>query len=357
MASRYLRFLKAEVAPYLRTPRKKPLGSQLGELRALWGRYHYPPYHYFKHRLYEQGRTERLIDYFPPALIQRFQESANPRTALRMLYDKLESNRILAGRGLRCIETLFHVDAQGTVFDGGGRQVSIEAAVERLRGRGADAFVKPIDDGVGNGAFVLRAGAIGPALFERASKIVIQPMIANHPRIERLAPGVLNTVRFDTFIDGAECVINAACLKVGCARAQVDNWAKGAIAVGVDLASGALAPRGIRKAAFGRTLHEAHPDTGVRFEQVVLPWWPQALELARSAAWALQPHVTLGTDIAITPDGPIFVEANETGDFFLLQEACGPLGRTRLAERALQAWMGRSAGPTAQRCLNSSGVN
>lgn len=349
MASRYVRFVKAEVAPYLREPRKKPLGSQLRELRALWGRYHYPPYHYFKHRLYQGGRAEDCIDYFPPALIQRFQESANPRAALRMVYDKLESNRILEAKGLRCIETLFRVDAQGAVLDGGGRAVSIEVAVERLRSRGADAFVKPIDDGAGNGAFVLRAGAIDRGLFESARKIVIQPLVTNHPRIERLAPGVLNTVRLDTLIDGADCAINAACLKVGTAGSQVDNWAKGAIAIGVDVASGALAPRGIRKAAFGRTTHEAHPDTGVRFEGIVMPWWPQALELARSAAVALQPHVTLGLDIALTLDGPVFVEANETGDFFLLQEACGPLGRTRLAERALHEWRRRRAAPPRPR--------
>jgi hypothetical protein len=53
---------------------------------------------------------------------------------------------------------------------------------------------------------------------------------------------------------------------------------------------------------------------------------------------ALRPHVTLGWDIAITPEGPVAIEANETGDFFFLQEACGPLVDTRLAEVAMAYW-------------------
>jgi hypothetical protein len=119
----------------------------------------------------------------------------------------------------------------------------------------------------------------------------------------------------------------------------VDNWSQGSFAIGVDLTSGALNPTGVTKAEHGRQVCAVHPDTGVRFGSITLPWWPETLELAERAALGLQPHVTLGLDIAITPQGPLFVEANEAGDFFFLQEACGPLGRTPLGQRVLEHWL------------------
>jgi hypothetical protein len=342
-ANPYIRFLSAEVLPYLRSPTKKGLGRQLREARALWRKYQCMPYHYFKHRLYEHESTlDDVLDYVPPAVIRHFQLAANSREHMRILVDKLQTNRAVAIHGVPCIATLFYVDADGRITDGKGAPTTAEAATALLRQRGEDAFVKPIDDGVGNGAFRVSADSAEPSLFAKR-KIVIQPRMQNHPELARIFPKTLNTIRVDTLIDGDDCVINAACLKVGTGGAHVDNWAQGAIAIGIDLRTGRLARRGIRKAAFGRARPETHPETGVRFADVVVPWWPETLEIARLAALALRPHQSLGLDIAITPEGPLFVEANDTGDFFLLQESCGPLGRTRLCDRALQLWLRRNA--------------
>jgi len=341
-ANPYIRFLSAEVLPYLRSPRKKGIGQQLRETRALWRKYQCVPYHYFKHRLYEhESALGDEIDYVPPAVIQSFQLSANPREHMRLLFDKLETNRAVAVNGVPSIETLFYVDPEGRITDGAGAPTTAEAAAGFLRQRGGDAFVKPIDDGVGKGAFRISAAAVEPSLFAKR-KIVVQPRVRNHPELARIFPKTLNTIRVDTLLDADECVINAACLKVGTGEAHVDNWAQGAIAIGVDLRTGRLMRWGIRKATFGRSRHETHPETGVRFSDVVVPFWAETLDVARRSAFALRPHTSLGLDIAITPDGPLFVEANDTGDFFLLQESCGPLGRTRLCERAMQHWMRRS---------------
>ena len=337
MTNPYVRFLSSEVTPYLRSRRKKKLTLQLREMQSLWRQYRCVPYHYFKHRLYESPIRTDVLEYVPPAVIERFQLAVNPRAHKRLLWHKLETNRAVAAHGVPCIETLYHVTAEGELTDGAGTSCSIEAAVQALRARNRDVFVKPIDDGVGNGASRVSAGAIGPELFARR-KIVVQPRVENHPILQGLFPGTLNTIRVDTLLDGEECVVNAACLKIGTGAAPVDNWARGSIAVGIDLGTGALAPRGITKASFGRTLYEAHPVTGARFAGVRLPFWSTTLELARRAAFALRPHRSLGLDFAITPEGPLFVEANDTGDVFLLQEACGPLGRTRLCQRAMQHW-------------------
>ncbi len=83
--------------------------------------------------------------------------------------------------------------------------------------------------------------------------------------------------------------------------------------------------------------------TKARFEGIVLPFWPQLIDLVSAAALTLRPLEYLGWDVAIAPDGPVIVEANPELDIFFMQEACGGLlptaigqailGRGRLTER------------------------
>ena len=338
-----------EIRPYFSSRERKSLRQQWQDTRELWARYRCLPYHYIKHRLYERSARQDFIDYLPAKLMQRFRRDRNPRSHVRLLNDKLETIRVLAGTGIRCVDTLFSISAGGTVLRADGAAVGAGTAAEALRGRGGTLFVKPIDSRAGYGAFSIGAAEIDAALIGSMRNVVIQPVLRNHPIIDALNASALNTVRVSSLVDDGRCTLIAACLKVARGNAVVDNWGQGAIAVGVDLTSGALNQWGITKAKYGRRVCAVHPDTGVRFGSVMLPWWRETLELAERAALGLQPHVTLGLDIAITPHGPVFVEANEAGDFFFLQEACGPLGGTRLGQCVLAHWLRtRRARPRAQ---------
>jgi glutathione synthase/RimK-type ligase-like ATP-grasp enzyme len=349
MLNQYVEFLQSETRPYFGSRERKSLRQQWQDTRELWARYHCVPYHYFKHRLYERSARPDHIDYLPAKLIQRFRNDRNPRSQVRMLNDKLETIRVLAGTDIRCVETLFSVSAGGNVLRGDGATVGADTAAEALRGRGATLFVKPIDSRAGYGCFSIAAAEVDAALIESMRNVVIQPLLRNHSIIEALNAGALNTVRVCSLVDDGRCTIIAACLRVAQGKAVIDNWSQGALAVGIDLTSGVLNQTGITKAEFGRRVCAMHPDTGVQFGSVTLPWWQETLELAERAALGLQPHVTLGIDIAITPLGPVFVEANEAADFFFLQEACGPLGGTRLGQCALAHWLRtRGAKPRAQ---------
>jgi glutathione synthase/RimK-type ligase-like ATP-grasp enzyme len=351
MVNEYVEFLQTEIRPYFASRKRKSLRQQWRETRELWAKYRCVPYHYFKHRLYARSARPDFMDYVPAKLVQRFRRDRNPRAQVRMLNDKLETIRALAGTGIRCAETLFSVSASGTVVRGDGAAIGARTAAEALREHGGTLFVKPIDSRAGYGAFSIGATEIDAALIESLRNVVIQPVLRNHPIIEAMSASALNTVRVATLVEDNRCTLIAACLRVGQGKAMVDNWSQGGIAVGVDLTSGALQQTGITSVKYGRRVYAAHPDTGIQFGSVTLPWWRETLELAERAALGLQPHVTLGLDIAITPQGPVFVEANEAGDFFLLQEACGPLGGTRLGQCVLAHWLrtrrSRAAGSVA----------
>jgi hypothetical protein len=212
---------------------------------------------------------------------------------VRITNDKLETIRVLAGTGIRCVETLCSVSTGGTVLRGDGAAVGADTAAEALRGHGGRLFVKPIDSQSGYGAFSIGAAEIDAALIESMRNVVIQPVLRNHPIIDALNADALNTVRVCSLVDDDRCTLIAACLKVAQGNAVVDDWGQGAIAVGVDLTIGALNQTGITKAKYGRRVCAVHPDTGVRFGSVTLPWWRETLELAERAALGLQPHVTL----------------------------------------------------------------
>ena len=93
----------------------------------------------------------------------------------------------------------------------------------------------------------------------------------------------------------------------------------------MDIASGRLGRAGKSKRKYGSVLAERHPQTGFVFEGAILPFWDELKELVGRAARALVPLRALGWDIAICPDGPRVVEANQHYDIFLMQELSGGL--------------------------------
>lgn len=96
------------------------------------------------------------------------------------------------------------------------------------------------------------------------------------------------------------------------------------------------------KAKHGGGEFRHHPKTKVHFEAIALPFWPQLIDLVSSAALTLEPLKCLGWDVAIGPDGPVIVEANDGMDIFLMQEACGGLRHTVVGPAVLRR--GRFAG-------------
>jgi len=59
---------------------------------------------------------------------------------------------------------------------------------------------------------------------------------------------------------------------------------------------------------------EHHPVTGIRFDGFRLPWWSEAIELAKTGQRCFSGLPTLGWDIALTENGPRIIEANASWD-------------------------------------------
>jgi len=187
-----------------------------------------------------------------------------------------------------------------------------------------DGFCKKLTGLQGKGAFPLRISGskifIGPAeislpeLMRTLTGVyLLQQRVEQHDALKRLYPHALNTMRIVTFNNHGSVEVFNAAMRIGTGNKHVDNWGAGGIAVGIDLDAGMLRQKGFYKPVYGR-LVEVHPDTGVCLHGFAIPFFNESIELVKNVHRYLYGIHSIGWDVAVTPDGPIIIEANEDWD-------------------------------------------
>lgn len=145
---------------------------------------------------------------------------------------------------------------------------------------------------------------------------VIQQRLKNHLELIRLSGiKLLQTIRIITLtVSNNQYYLLHAHLKLITGKNVVDNFEHGLsgnISAMVSLDNGLLKPAiTIAKEGSGIKTISNHPKTGISFDQFQLPLWPETCKLVKETAQKLQPIRTIAWDVALTPDGPIILEAN-----------------------------------------------
>ncbi|HTI33289.1 MAG TPA: sugar-transfer associated ATP-grasp domain-containing protein, partial [Miltoncostaea sp.] len=144
---------------------------------------------------------------------------------------------------------------------------------------------------------------------------LVQELLVNHPEVEALTGSpVLQTVRLNTIVrrDG-DVVLVLPTMKLATGSGDADNYRSGETGNGlcdVDPVTGALGPvTTLGPEGRGATSASVLPN-GRRVEGWRLPMYQEACALVRDAAPHMLPMRTIGWDVAITPGGPVVVEAN-----------------------------------------------
>lgn len=225
------------------------------------------------------------------------------------------------------INPIFNVDASQ----------SDETQLRQFFSYDMDAFAKPSDGQLGNGVFSLRI--VGGKIYidkEETSinnliqlilsaDYLIQECIYQHPKMAELNCSTINSIRLQTVMD-KDGVVHpfGAGLRVGRLGSSVDNWAKGGVFVGINMENGKLMETGFMKPQFGTSVKE-HPDTHVAFKDFEIPFYKEAEALAVKLHGYLYRCHSVGWDIAITENGPVFIEGNGWWEISLLQAVHGGL--------------------------------
>lgn len=139
---------------------------------------------------------------------------------------------------------------------------------------------------------------------------LLQDWITQHPKVNELHPDSVNTIRLITFNNNGKVEVFCAALRIGTKGRSVDNWGAGGMVVGIDHETGKLKRTGWFKPGFGGRV-DKHPDTGVVFEGFQLPYFKEGVRMVCELHGYLYGIHSVGWDIAITPNGPIFIEGND----------------------------------------------
>jgi hypothetical protein len=151
-------------------------------------------------------------------------------------------------------------------------------------------------------------------------RFVIQERLRNHPEVLRLTSNeFLQTVRMVTLVDKRGVPWVVCCqFRMILGDSLTDNFSsghKGNLLANICASTGEITAVFKRAAAgVGLDCVSTHPRTGVAFAGARLPLWTDACEMISDAAVKFLPIRTLGWDVALTPKGPIIVEANRTWD-------------------------------------------
>ena len=151
-------------------------------------------------------------------------------------------------------------------------------------------------------------------------QFLVEEFITQHPELVRLAPKSVNTLRIITFFDGTETHVLAHAFKMG-NGADLDNFGQGGMQTTVygdgELPYGAFSKEGDK--------WTVHPLSGVSIVGFVIPFYAEAIDLAKKLA-AVVPEVPyVGWDIAIGPNGPLVIEGNYNSGVFQMKPSLSGL--------------------------------
>ena len=189
-------------------------------------------------------------------------------------------------------------------------QADEQAFAAFLQGRG-DIICKPIDGSSGQGIekhtpeeyadpaalyALLRAHGIG----------IVEDRVIQHSALSALCPTSVNTIRVATLLGDKKEGIVYAYIRIGNGKVM-DNVDCGGMAAPVDLETGVICGVGADKAGH---VYTNHPMTGHAIRGMQIPYWEEVREMCLTAMRVVPQVRFVAWDVAITPDGPIFIEGN-----------------------------------------------
>lgn len=239
-----------------------------------------------------------------------------------------------------------------------GNRMLLRDYLEMRRDR--DTILKKVNGECGDGIYLLSHNGRGwmvnhrPVELEKLireiekSEYIIQDRLMQHEVLNRINPSSVNTIRFVTIMDQHMHVQEFShFLRIGVHGSVTDNRATGGYAVNIS-ENGVLCGKAIGH----HDTITVHPDTGVVFAGIQLPYWNEVRDLVRRVHEKLPDIRSIGWDVAITPEGPVLIEGNDNWEIGGPQDMEGGLkqrwnemmfGRERQEERTAASFRPRTA--------------
>ncbi|MBO5036507.1 MAG: hypothetical protein J6D42_05450 [Clostridia bacterium] len=186
-----------------------------------------------------------------------------------------------------------------------------EAFVEWLNGKEV-LVAKPLDGSSGRGVKKIRPENYrnDPDFYEKLKADgtgIIEECVIQHDAINEINPSSVNTIRIVTLNGPKKNGIVYACIRIGQNGTDMDNVDCGGMACRIDLESGMISTDGADKQG---NVYENHPESGVKLKGFTIPYFEDAKNMCIESAKKVPQMRYIAWDVAITPDGPVFIEGN-----------------------------------------------
>ncbi len=319
----------AKLKRALGDPQRKPYAEilrDLAEVRRAGER----PGFYFERLLYRED-SGRVVDFLFSREERRIYHAKNKtRGSARILEDKavFDEHFRTAGfplpRMLGQIRSFIFFRPDGSEVDLPSRDALAAVLEELVADSPTGVFAKPVVANKGSGARLITAAnarGLVADLFSDShfADYLFQEAIVQHPGMAALYPHSLNSLRVVNGLGASgEPHTLSVIVRMGTDGRPVDNAHAGGVFVGVDSDTGRLKRYGYRLSMYGGARFTRHPDTGIAFEGYEVPEFERVLALAHRAL-RRAPHLYVGWDVGVTPDGPLIIEGNQ-GPFLLMME-------------------------------------
>ena len=178
-------------------------------------------------------------------------------------------------------------------------------------------FFRPPSEYGGKGVFKLTRTGLKNELDVRFDSLingyyVHTKIIEQHKEINKIHDKSVNTLRIISLITSENHPeIISVFMRFGVGDSVIDNASSGGFFVGVNIDEGTLKDTGHYLSQYGGAKIKKHPDSGFIFEGFKVPYFKEACEEVLKGIMVI-PNRFIGWDVAITPNGPIIVEANSS---------------------------------------------
>lgn len=184
-----------------------------------------------------------------------------------------------------------------------------------------DRFIyKPLSEHSGQGITMVESGNIDPGQFFDTKigngPFVLEELIVQGKGTAMMHPESINSCRVVTFNMHGKIHILGVTWRIGTGKAIKDNAGAGGIYAAVNPETGIVETdaRNYRGEVF-----DLHPDTNLRFKGYRLPEWDSAKSFVNDMALNQEGATLISWDIAYSDKGWLMVEANDNGDWSIIQ--------------------------------------
>lgn len=254
---------------------------------------------YYQFRFFELTEAEKS-DWAGTGTMYEFQRRANPPATRDLLCDKRDFYK-----GYREFfkHELYSLD----------ELKSSPETVEKLLASNRKLVFKEATGSCGSGVSIRQVDEMDRSqlfdFMERGGFDLVETFVEQHAALNALSPSAVNTVRIFTQISDDRGYEVIGCRLRISVDSPVDNLAAGNMAAPIDPLTGEVNGPGVFSDITRRPV-DFHPITGIQVVGFKIPFWPETLELVRTASLLYPENRSVGWDVVITDQGPGLIEGN-----------------------------------------------